>query len=100
MTEDPEVLAARLNLETGRIGWPELERHFARGHLVRVAPDLDLVEAATALARDDGDSVRDWMAAGRMAPADADDARRWQAAGQQFWAVVVTPWVLVQEASA
>jgi len=47
-------LAEKLNLETARLGWDELARHFARGSVIRVAATL--------------------------------------------WAVVVAPWVLVQEA--
>jgi hypothetical protein len=32
--------------ETAQIGWPELERFFARGILLHVARDLDLVSVA------------------------------------------------------
>lgn len=49
MTEhDPELLRAKLNLETGRMDWRALARHFARGVVVKVAAGLDLVEVASA----------------------------------------------------
>jgi hypothetical protein len=100
-TGDPEglreVLRARLNLETGRIDWAELQRHFARGVVIRVGPGLDLVEVAGRFAEDDQAAVAAWLAAGALAKADAVDARGWQQRQARFWAVVVAPWVLVQE---
>jgi len=97
MEESTEELAARLNLETGRLAWAELQPHFARGNVIRVGADLDLVNVGVALARDDRASVARWKSDDAVRAATDDDARRWQAANQSFWALVVAPWVLVQE---
>ena len=91
-------LAQKLNLETARLGWDELARHFARGSVIRVAATLDLVAVATAFATDDSAAVSRWLEAGEVAHADIDDARRWERDRGTLWAVVVAPWVLVQEA--
>jgi len=95
--DDKESLFARLNAETARIEWPELERHFARGTLVKVAATLDLIEVAASMVRDDEKSVQGWMTDGTLAKATERDARVWLAQQVSFWAVVVAPWVLVQE---
>ncbi|MCA1978302.1 MAG: DUF2288 domain-containing protein [Thiobacillus sp.] len=92
-----DILRAKLNLETARLAWPELERHFARGVVVRVKPGFDLVEAALQVAENNAAAVQDWLADGTLARAEPDDARRWHAAQQVFWGVVVAPFVLVQE---
>jgi hypothetical protein len=97
LTETLDALRQQLNTETARIGWGELQRHFARGVLVKVAPDLDLVEVAARMAADDRDSVAAWLAAGSVAQATTDDAIAWQAREASFWAVVTAPWVVVQE---
>lgn len=97
MDDEPEVLRAKLNSETGRMDWPALARHFARGVVIRVGPDLDLVAVATALARDDKAAVEQWLLSGRIAKAGIEDARAWNDGQATFWAVVVAPWVLVQE---
>jgi hypothetical protein len=97
MNESIEELRCRLNGETGKLGWNELERHFARGVLIRVAPGLDLVEVAAAMVRDDKTAVESWLANGRIARASAEDAVAWNARRPFFWAVVTAPWVLVQE---
>ena len=97
MTTPSDILRAKLNLETARLAWPELERHFARGVVVRVKPGFDLVEAALAVAENRAADVQAWLADGALARAAIEDAQRWHAAQQVFWGVVVAPFVLVQE---
>jgi hypothetical protein len=94
-----DELRARINLETGRLAWPALARHFARGSLVRVDPALDLVAVAAAFSRDDRDQVEPWTVAGEVAPANDEDAVLWHREETEFWTVVVAPWVLVQPIS-
>jgi hypothetical protein len=83
--------------QTARITWLELEKHFARGVVLRVAADRDLVEVATALANDDKGAVERWLEAQQLMHLDSDTARRWSAGRVELWAVVVAPWVVVQE---
>lgn len=92
-----EILRTRLNLETAQLAWPELERHFARGVVIKVAPGMDLVDAALNLAENNAATVQAWLADGRIARAELADAEDWHAHQPLFWAVVVAPWVLVQE---
>ena len=86
-----------LEEERGRLNWSELERHFARGVVVVVDPQLDLLVVAEAMARDDRETFSDWMARGLVQQAQDTDARRWASASQTLEAIVVAPWVLVSE---
>lgn len=95
--QSDEQLLAHFNAQTARLGWQELVRHFARGVVVKVASDMDLVTVAAALARDRADEVDAWTRAGKIQRAGDDDAREWHERDSVFWAVVVAPWVLVQE---
>jgi len=88
---------ARLNAETARIGWRELERHYARGVLVTVSGELDLVMTAAHMVRDDRDIIEACMESGRLHPTTEDEARAWSGQDSELWAVVVAPWVLVQD---
>lgn len=90
-------LRQKLAAETGQIGWQELERHFARGVLIVIGPELNLVEAAAKIAEDDKSALQEWIQRGQVARATDDHARRWVDSKCTFWAVVVAPWVLVQE---
>ncbi len=97
---DAEELRAKLNAETGKLGWPELEPHFARGVLVRVAPELDLLEVAERMAQDDKAVFEGWLATGQIARVSEAEAAAWSNGGTLFWAVVVAPWVLIQPVEA
>lgn len=93
-----EPLETKLNLETARVAWSELARHFASGKVIRVAAELDLIHVATAVAQDEAVRVGRWMSADRVAPVSDAEARAWQEADAVLWAVVVKPFVLVQVA--
>lgn len=97
MTEKTEELRAKLNAETGKLIWPELEPHYARGVVVKIAGDLDLVDVALKFAQDNKDAIKRWLTSGEIERAMEQDAKRWGKKDPLFWAVVVAPWVLVQE---
>ena len=92
-----EEQVAFINAQTARIGWPELARHFARGNVVIVAVDNDLVEVATGLVTNDQAAIEKLIEAGLMRRASDADAKQWNDQNSEFWAVVIAPWVLVQE---
>lgn len=92
-----EELHQALNLETGQINWSELQRQFAGGRVIRIAPELDLVKTAMKFVRDDKEYIEKWIESGQLHPATDDDARTWNENKSEFWSVVVAPWVLVQE---
>ena len=96
MESGTEDIRQKLNFETARIPWAELQRHFARGHVVKVAQGVDLLEVAEALGLDEVTKVSRWMSHGVIAVATLDDAREWNRDQASPWAVVVAPWVLVQ----
>ncbi|MBA1149048.1 DUF2288 domain-containing protein [Ectothiorhodospiraceae bacterium WFHF3C12] len=87
----------KLNAETARVAWSELERHFARGATLSVGPELDLLEVAQAIARDDTERVTRWLAAGELQKTPAEQARDWAERDAILWCVVIAPWVLVSE---
>jgi hypothetical protein len=58
---------------------------------------LDLIDVAARLVGDNREVVLDWMETGALVRADLDRARGWERRRPALWAVVVAPWVLVQE---
>lgn len=92
-------LLARLNLETSRISWHDLQTYYARGHVVRVEPELDLLDVAAELAADNTAQFQQWMEANRIGDVSPECAQAWYDANTELWAVVVAPWVLVQDRS-
>jgi hypothetical protein len=94
--EDEALLRARINSETAKIAWHELQRFFAQGNAVNVSPELDLVDVAWEISRDNKEQVANWMSAGRLGPVSDAQALEWLEANALMWCVVVRPWVLVQ----
>lgn len=92
-----DEIKTRLNLETSRIGWRELQTYYARGHVVRVAPELDLLDVAAELTTDNKAQFQQWMSQNQVGDVSPDLARAWYDREAELWAVVVAPWVLVQD---
>ena len=87
----------KLNLETAKISWQELQRFFAQGLIVVVDSELDLLDTAAKFVTNDSNSVESLLSDGKVFKAQTDDAKKWNDIDGDFWAVVVAPWVLVQE---
>jgi hypothetical protein len=96
MVDHSTELMTKLNRETSRIGWEELQGFYAQGAVLVIAPDLDLIMTAAAVANDDAKAIAAWMAEGKLVKASEQLAQQWFAAKAEMWAVVVAPWVLVQ----
>lgn len=93
-----EIFRAKVNLETAQIAWKELQRFFASGSALKVSSDLDLVEVAYQMSQDNAAQIRLWMTAGKFGKVSDEQAQGWLATDEVLWAVVISPWVLVQSA--
>lgn len=98
LQQDRELARAKINSETARIPWRELQRWFAAGKVFHVHRELDLVDVAYAIQQDDVEQVKSWTDTARLALVADKSAKDWLAREATLWAVVVKPWVLVQEA--
>ncbi len=97
MTDQSSTLYAKLLGETAPIRWQELQPFFARGALLWVEGSQDLVAVAHAVAENDQARVAQWMKQGLLCKLEDSRAEDLLARDPQLWAVVVAPWVLVQE---
>ena len=97
MIEEPSTLYAKLLGETAEISWKELEPFFAKGALLWVDAGLDLIEAAEGMAEDNRDKVAAWLAEDKVAKLSESRALDLFERDPVLWAVVVSPWILIQE---
>lgn len=93
----PLTLAQKLNLETGKLSWWELQTYFARGIVIVLSAQEDLVKTAVQLHEDNKTQIEGMIERGVLQRANDAHAIDWVEREPDFWAVVVTPWVLVQE---
>jgi hypothetical protein len=94
-----DILRASLNRETARIAWNELLRFFAAGTVIAVSEDLDLVEVAIQISNDNKALIEQWMIEKRIDKVSDAQAKDWLDTDASLWAVVVRPWILVQQAT-
>ena len=90
-------LKKKLNLETGRIAWKELQTFFAHGSVIFVDVSLDLLVVAEQLVADNSALFNEWMSAGLVNKVSDQQAKGWFERDATLWSVVIKPWVLVQE---
>jgi hypothetical protein len=94
--ENDTELRIKINLETARLSWAELERHFAQGTVVYVSEELDLVDVAVRISHDDKESIAAWMAEGKVGKVTDVQAQTWAQSDAMLWTSVVNPFILVQ----
>lgn len=89
-------LRQEINEQTAQMPWSELERFFASGNLINVAPELDLIDVGARIAADDKNSVQEWMNANLLHRVSDTQAAEWFKHDALLWVAVVKPWILVQ----
>jgi len=90
---------AKVNLETSLIAWTELQRFFAAGMAISVDQTLDLVDVAYQFSIDNKSLVEKWLQSNQIGPVSDQQAKTWFENQAEVWAVVVKPWILVQDSS-
>jgi hypothetical protein len=97
MNEPDNDIAQNILGETAKIHWKELQFFFAAGKAIYVDVGLDLVNVATEISNDNKTVVETWMKKKLVLPVPDEQAKMWVEENATVWAVVVKPWVLVQE---
>ena len=85
-----------INTETARIPWTELQTFFAKGDVIWLPPSLDLTEIAHHFSMDGHQMIKKLMDDGMVAKMTDETAKKWLDSNAVVWAVVIAPWVLVQ----
>ena len=89
-------LLEKLQTELGPAIFDDIARHFARGVVIYVSPDLDLITVAQHFIRDAQNQVEAWLQNGQLQRLNDATAKRWHSEQTALQALVVAPWVLAQ----
>lgn len=92
-----ESIIESLQLETAKIAWSDLQRFFAGGKVLLIDKEKDLLKIAAKMVQDDSQVISGWIDDGSIAVPSDELARQWYEENAILWAVVLKPWVLVQE---
>ena len=97
MSNEISDLYAQLLGETAQISWAEVMTQFAKGNVLWVASDQDLVTVAEHIINDDKKQVSALMQQKALHILTDETALDYSQRDPELWAVVIAPWVLVQE---
>ena len=96
MGDDGQTTPEKLEKYTGTVDWDYLKPHYESGVLVFVDASLSLTEVGQALADDDQETTAAWLKSGDILKPSEPHATWWQENPQEFTALVVSPFVLIQ----
>ncbi len=94
---DPAVVRQKLNHDTAKIKWAALHEHQQNECVIAVSVDLDLIDVACEFTFDNHNQVKVWLEQAQINKVSDEQAQQWNTQERELWAVVVAPWVLVQE---
>tara|TARA_B110000858_G_scaffold98198_1_gene112926 strand:+ start:5035 stop:5370 length:336 start_codon:yes stop_codon:yes gene_type:complete len=94
---DPAVVRQKLNHDTAKIKWGALHEHQKTESVIAVSTELDLIDVACEFTLDNHAQVKAWLEQSQITKVSDEQAQQWNMEDRELWAVVVAPWVLVQE---
>jgi len=87
----------KLNKYVGEVAWEYLESHFQNGSLIYIDNSLCIKDVGQALSKDDTKKVKEWLRTGDALKPGQAHAKYWKEANSTFIALVVSPFVIIQE---
>ncbi|MFT5710318.1 MAG: hypothetical protein ACI8QT_001012 [Halioglobus sp.] len=97
MVDREALLRDEFHQQTARIHWHDLQTYYARGCVIHVGADLNLIDVAVQLGMDNTQRFEAWIGSGEIAPVTQEQAQGWFDDNLSLWSVVAPPWVLVQQ---
>ena len=92
-----DIEKAKINLETAKIPWADLQRFFAAGKVLLVSKELDLTSVAKDMSADDAAKIGALIDQEKISQVSDEQALAFFESNASVWSVVVKPYVLVQE---
>ena len=86
-----------LKQECAPIAYKEIEQFFARGMLVLVAKDMDILDVALLVQEDNSLAMEKLIKQNKVIRVHDDFAIKWSKDNPQLLAITAVPWLLVQE---
>jgi len=94
--KDAQSTTEKLEKYTGVVDWEYLKPHFDAGSLLYVDTRLDISDVGQALTDDDKRKIETWLKSGDLVKPSEPHATWWTDNPQDFTALVVSPFVLMQ----
>lgn len=86
-----------LKEECAPVFYKEIEKFFAKGMLVLVSQEIDIIKVALSLQNDDTETMQNWIASKQVIRVHDEHALKWSKVDETLLAIAAVPWILVQE---
>ena len=83
--------------ECAPIAYKEIENFFARGMLILISEDTDIIDVAMIIQTDNTNLLEKLIKQGQVVRAHDDHAIKWSHENTQLMAITAVPWLLVKE---
>ncbi|AOE49883.1 DUF2288 domain-containing protein [Kangiella sediminilitoris] len=91
-----EEMVAKLNGETAVVAWKEIERFFAKGNMLLIDQELDLINVAADLSLDNAEEIKPLIDSEKIQRMPMEFVKENCKPETEFWTVVVAPYILSQ----
>ena len=82
---------------TAKISWKELELFYAKGKLIHVSVEYDLIDVGIAFVKDQKQNIEQLLETKKLVHVTSSMAKSYQLNNTTLWALVISPWVLIQD---
>ena len=90
-------MAERFKEDLAEVCWRDLRTHVQRDTLITLAPEVDLVEVATAIAWDDSEQIKTLIVDGKLGKPSVEEITAWEKQmDKPFLMLIVQPYILTQ----
>ena len=96
MIENEIPLKQKLNLETAKISWKELQVFFAKGSLLQIEATEDLLSVAELIAANDESAIESLILNQKIGFATPEWVKNNCTQTTPLWTLVIAPYVLCQ----
>ncbi len=91
-------LREQFKTDLADVCWKDLRIHMQRDAIITVAGELDLIDVAVAVARDEKERVGPWIEGGQLSKPGREQLDCWEAElDKGFRMLIVQPFILIQE---
>ena len=97
--EDNQTSIEKLEKYTGVVDWSYLKPHFESGALIYVDPTLSITEVGKVLNDDNKKQTEAWLKSGDLVKPSELHVEWWEANPENYTALVISPFVLMQPIS-
>lgn len=96
MSTNANELLEKLSADIDDAKWDLIDEHYKRGAVLIVDQSVELVAVGVAMAKDQIDYIRNWLANNQLSKPEDSVVEFWKESDVTFRYLIIQPYVLIQ----